>query len=32
LYKEQSKYIITGWIERIEPENASRELSEDFFV
>lgn len=30
--KGQSKYIVTGWIERIEPENVSLEFSEDFFV
>ena len=28
----QTKYIITGWIELVEPENVSREISEDFFV
>jgi len=28
----QTKYIITGWIERLEPENVSLEFSEDFFV
>lgn len=28
----QSKYIITGWIEYVEPENVSLEFAEDFFV
>lgn len=28
----QSKYIITGWIERIEPENVSLEFSQDYFI
>lgn len=28
----QSKYIITGWIEKIEPENVSLEFSQDYFI
>ena len=28
----QSKYIITGWIERVEPENVSQEFNQDFFA
>jgi len=28
----QTKYIITGWIEILESENVSSEISEDFFV
>lgn len=28
----QTKYIITGWIEMVESENVSSEISEDFFV
>ena len=27
----QTKYIITGWIESIEPENVSLEFSQDYF-
>ena len=30
--KGQSKYIITGWIEAVEPENVSLEFAGDFFV
>jgi len=30
--KDQKKYIITGWIELVEPENVSLEFAEDFFV
>jgi hypothetical protein len=29
--KGQTKYIITGWIECIEPENVSLEFAQDYF-
>jgi hypothetical protein len=29
--KGQVKYIITGWIEGVEPENVSSEFSQDYF-
>ena len=29
---QQTKYIITGWIERVEPENVSLEFAGDYFV